>query len=65
MRGHRDPPHTKHKEPMPDTAKPRIYLAGPDVFRTVAVEVGLAKKDMCSHYGFGGVFPMDPVPGVT
>ena len=47
---------------MPDTARPRIYLAGPDVFRTDAVEVGQAKKELCARYGFGGVFPMDPVP---
>ena len=42
---------------------PRMYLAGPDVFRTDAVEVGQAKKDLCARYGFEGVFPMDPVPG--
>ncbi len=42
---------------------PRMYLAGPDVFRTDAVEVGQAKKGLCARYGFEGVFPMDPVPG--
>ncbi len=49
---------------MTDEDPPRIYLAGPGVFRTDAVEVGQAKKDLCARYGFEGVFPMDPVPGV-
>ena len=48
---------------MPDTARQRIYLAGPDVFRVDAIEVGQAKKELCTRYGFEGVFPMDPVPG--
>lgn len=48
---------------MTDEDPPRIYLAGPDVFLTDAVEVGQAKKDLCARYGFEGVFPMDPVPG--
>ncbi len=48
---------------MTDEDPPRIYLAGPGVFRTDEVEVGRAKKDLCARYGFEGVFPMDPVPG--
>ena len=48
---------------MTDKDPPRIYLAGPDVFRTDAVEIGQAKKGLCARYGFEGVFPMDPAPG--
>ncbi len=50
---------------MCDTDKTRIYLAGPDVFRTDAVKVGKAKKELCARYGFDGVFPMDPVPNAN
>ena len=39
--------------------KPRIYLAGPDVFLPDALSMGEAKKDMCKRYGFEGIFPFD------
>ncbi len=48
---------------MSETRKPRVYLAGPDVFRTDAVAVGESKKAVCARFGFEGVFPMDAVPG--
>jgi len=37
----------------------KIYLAGPDVFETDAVEQGLALKNLCRQYGFEGLFPLD------
>ena len=39
--------------------KPRIYLAGPEVFLPNALSMGEAKKDLCSRYGFEGIFPLD------
>ena len=48
---------------MSETREPRVYLAGPDVFRTDAVAVGETKKAVCARLGFEGVFPMDTVPG--
>ena len=37
----------------------RVYLAGPDVFLSNAMEIGQAKKDICSRFGFEGVYPLD------
>lgn len=37
----------------------RIYLAGPDVFLPNASEVGEQKKQLCTQYGFMGLFPLD------
>jgi nucleoside 2-deoxyribosyltransferase len=37
----------------------RIYLAGPEVFLTEAVEIGKRKKAMCKKYGFEGVYSLD------
>jgi nucleoside 2-deoxyribosyltransferase len=39
--------------------KMRVYLAGPDVFFTNALEVGEEKKRICAQYGFEGVYPLD------
>ena len=36
-----------------------IYLAGPDVCETDAVEQGKRLKALCSQYGFEGVYPLD------
>lgn len=36
-----------------------LYLAGPDVFLTDAAEVGRAKRELCSKFGFRGLFPLD------
>jgi nucleoside 2-deoxyribosyltransferase len=36
-----------------------IYLAGPDVFLPDARDVGRRKQEMCSEYGFLGLFPLD------
>jgi len=37
----------------------RIYLAGPDVFRPNALEIGARKKAICAQYGAEGLFPID------
>jgi nucleoside 2-deoxyribosyltransferase len=42
---------------------PRVYLAGPDVFRPDAAAHGRALVALCAEYGFTGVFPLsDPLP---
>jgi nucleoside 2-deoxyribosyltransferase len=43
----------------------RIYLAGPDVFFPNALEIGDAKKRICTQYGFEGVFPLDAEFGIV
>ncbi len=39
--------------------RPKIYLAGPEVFLPNAVETGLRKKMLCEECGFVGLFPLD------
>ena len=39
--------------------KPKVYLAGYDVFRTDAAEYGRQMKQLCGKYGFEGIFPLD------
>jgi nucleoside 2-deoxyribosyltransferase len=39
--------------------RPKIYLAGPEVFLPEARAIGQAKKDLCAKYGFEGLFPFD------
>jgi nucleoside 2-deoxyribosyltransferase len=39
--------------------KPKIYLAGPDVFLANARLVGARKQALCTEFGFGGLFPLD------
>jgi nucleoside 2-deoxyribosyltransferase len=39
--------------------RPRIYLAGPEVFLSDARAVGQAKVALCATHGFEGVFPLD------
>jgi nucleoside 2-deoxyribosyltransferase len=39
--------------------RPRIYLAGPDVFFHKPVEHGERLKKICAAYGIEGMFPMD------
>lgn len=39
----------------------KIYLAGPDVFDTDAVEKGEELKALCGQYGFEGHFPLDNI----
>lgn len=40
-------------------SKPRIYLAGPEVFLRDAVAIGAAKKAVCVRHGLAGCFPLD------
>jgi nucleoside 2-deoxyribosyltransferase len=39
--------------------RPRIYLAGPEVFLPDALAVGQAKVALCAAHGCEGVFPLD------
>ncbi|WP_294536553.1 nucleoside 2-deoxyribosyltransferase [uncultured Rhodoblastus sp.] len=39
--------------------KPRLYLAGPEVFLPDAAAIGLRKKTLCENFGFVGLFPLD------
>jgi nucleoside 2-deoxyribosyltransferase len=39
--------------------RPKIYLAGPEVFLDNAIEIGQRKKEICTGYGFEGLFPFD------
>jgi nucleoside 2-deoxyribosyltransferase len=40
-------------------SRPRLYLAGPEVFLPDAQAMGRAKQDLCSRHGFEGIFPLD------
>ncbi len=45
---------------MPETsARPKIYLAGPEVFLRRPREVGDAKIAICARHGLDGKFPLD------
>ena len=37
----------------------KIYIAGFDVFKEDAVEIGVKYLDLCKEYGFIGLFPLD------
>jgi len=39
--------------------RPRIYLAGPEVFLPHAKEIGAEKARLCAEAGFEGCFPLD------
>ena len=39
--------------------RPRIYLAGPEVFLPDPIGAGARKKALCAAHGFDGVFPLD------
>jgi nucleoside 2-deoxyribosyltransferase len=41
------------------TARPKIYLAGPEVFLRNAVEAGAAEVELCARYGMDGKYPLD------
>jgi nucleoside deoxyribosyltransferase len=46
---------------------PRVYLAGPDVFRDDALAHGERLKHLCEAHGFTGIFPLDNAlpPGLS
>jgi len=39
--------------------RPRVYLAGPEVFLPDAAEIGRRKRVLCEAYGLIGLFPLD------
>ena len=39
--------------------RPKIYLAGPEVFLRNAVEAGTAKIEICARHGLDGKYPLD------
>jgi len=39
---------------------PRVYLAGPEVFLPNAMAIGERKKQLCTSFGFEGLYPIDP-----
>ena len=45
--------------------KPRIYLAGPEVFFPNAIAQGEIKKRLCAERGFDGVYPLDNAIGTA
>ena len=48
--------------------RPRIYLAGPEVFLPDAVEAGRRKAALCAEHGLEGVYPLDnalPLDGLS
>ena len=47
---------------MTEAKKPRVYLAGPDVFFENPVAIGQRLKAVCQAHGLEGVFPLDAAP---
>ena len=47
-----------------EAGKYRAYLAGYELFMQNAREVGDMMEAACRQYGFEGIFPPDPVPGL-
>ena len=47
--------------------KKKLYLAGPEVFLPNVFEVREEKLQICSDYGFNGIFPIDnnPLPNLS
>jgi nucleoside 2-deoxyribosyltransferase len=41
------------------TARPKVYLAGPEVFLRNAIEAGAAKIEICARHGLDGKYPLD------
>ena len=39
--------------------RPRIYLAGPEVFLPDPITAGARKRALCAAHGFEGVYPLD------
>lgn len=37
----------------------KIYIAGPDVFEKDAKQIGINLKNICTKYGFEGLYPLD------
>jgi nucleoside 2-deoxyribosyltransferase len=41
------------------TIRPKVYLAGPEVFLRNAVQAGAAKVEICDRHGLEGKYPLD------
>ncbi len=39
--------------------RPKVYLAGPEVFLRNAIEAGAAKVEICARHGLDGKYPLD------
>lgn len=39
----------------------KIYIAGPDVFEKESTQIGKRYVELCSKYGFEGLYPLDNV----
>ena len=39
--------------------KPKVYLAGPDIFLPNPIEHGEKLKKICTKYGLQGLYPLD------
>ena len=46
-------------DPLATSARPRIYLAGPEVFLPDPIEAGKRKQRLCEEAGFAGMYPLD------
>ena len=44
-----------------EVQRPRVYLAGPEVFFPDPIAAGAEKKRLCAEHGFEGVYPLDNV----
>ncbi|MGE3535834.1 MAG: nucleoside 2-deoxyribosyltransferase [Candidatus Tectimicrobiota bacterium] len=47
---------------MSASSLPRLYLAGPEVFRPDAVLYAAQQRALCAQYGFHGLHPLDNGP---
>lgn len=58
-------PHSRSQEP-PIMNHPKVYLAGPAVFRPDAAEIGRRLQAQCERAGLVGLWPLDnDVSGAT
>ena len=39
----------------------KIYIAGPDVFEPDSIEIGKTLVELCTKYGYEGLYPLDNV----
>jgi nucleoside 2-deoxyribosyltransferase len=44
---------------MPQNSRPKVYLAGPEVFLRNARQAGALKAEICARHGLDGRFPLD------
>ena len=39
----------------------KIYIAGPDVFEKESIEIGKRLVELCTQYGYEGLYPLDNI----